>query len=114
MPITPGTVTVDDEGNATTGDHPAGRLYALLLTKVAADSAAMGVDPPAGEEGAPALKALASLCNTQAAWLAGEFDRLRAAVSTSTSGLQRMPATPDENTDTKAPSAKKLLPLEYE
>jgi predicted lipid-binding transport protein (Tim44 family) len=113
MSFSPGTVTVDDQGVATVGDDPAGRLYTLLVGKVNADAAALGVDPPAGEEGAPALKAVASLANVQAAWLAGEFDRLRAAVTTSTSGLQRMPATPDENTDTKAPSAKKLLALEY-
>lgn len=113
MAITPGTVTVDDEGEVTTGAHPAGRLFALLLAKATTDAAAFDAPAPEGPDGAKTLQALAGLANLQAEWLCAEFDLLRAAVGTSLSGVQRMPSSTSENTDTKAPSAEKLLPLKY-
>jgi hypothetical protein len=119
MAITPGTVVVDDDGNIEQADDPAGRLFTLLHAQAVTDLAAVPLPPgmPApsmsGPEAAPALKAIAKSANLYAAWLCGEFDRIRAAVTTSDAGIQRMPASTAEDTETKAPAAKKLLTLEY-
>ena len=108
-----GNVTVEDDGEVSASTGAAGRLFVVLRASVDASRADFDLPPLADtEDDAPVLKSLAGQANAFASWLVAELTaQTTALVSTSTTGLQRMPASTAENTDTKAPSANKSLAL---
>lgn len=103
-----GTVTIDGDGNAS-GSGASRRLYDLMLARAQTQA---GDDFPEGEDSVPVKEGIASLANDLGSWLVTELQsHCAASVSTSLSGLQRMPASTAENTDTKAPGTTKTIPL---
>lgn len=102
MAMTAGTVTIDDEGNAS-GAGCARELFDDYMPKMA--------DFP---EGVPlsaqvaAKRQIADLCNSVAQVLVGHIAsnaEVTVTVGTDDAGIQRMPATTTEDTPCKAPGS---------
>ncbi len=109
-----GTVVISDAGAETSKTGAAGRLYDLLKAATDAKLAELGEDPLTGEEAAPAMQGIAATANAMASWLVNELTvKTVATITTSQAGLQRMPASTAENTETKAPAALKSLVLAH-
>lgn len=101
MALTLGSVTVDTDGTVTKSGE-CGTLYDLLVGTF---------PPPSQENGGAAVNAnMAKLATVLAGYTHGLLTaRARVKVATTDTGLQRMPASTAENTDTKGPSGDKLL-----
>lgn len=106
-----GSVTIADDGTAS-GTGAALRLYNLLVASATTAAEAAGVPFPTGADAAKSLRAVANMANDFSSWLVTELTtQTAAAITTGTAGLQRMPASTAENTDTKAPATTKSLAL---
>lgn len=108
-----GSVTISASGGETlTG--AAGRLYTIRKARAVLKLAAFGQTIPAGAEGVEMKQAIADEANDLATWLITELTaQTVATVGTGLAGLQRMPAVTTEDTDTKAPSPAKTIPLTH-
>lgn len=110
MALTIGSVTVDEDGVAT-GSGEAKALYDILALRAAAKIAESEYEAPP-EAVAASLQGVAELATDLATYFVQALTlRAKAAITTGDAGLQRMPASTAENTDTKAPSAQKLLSI---
>lgn len=110
-----GSVVVVDTGVVASSTGAAGRLFVVLRAGLDTTRATFGLaaitETP---DNAPVLKGLASTANSFATWLVTELtSQTTATISTSASGLQRMPASTAEDTETKAPGTTKTLPLAH-
>jgi hypothetical protein len=103
-----GSASVDDDGNVTKSGV-IGRCYDEIYANTATN---IQGGFPSGATGTTFKRAIA----TQATNLGTALFKVltldaQAKITTATSGLQRMPASTAENTDTKAPSGDKFLSI---
>lgn len=103
-----GSATISDAGVESLSGA-AGRLYTILKARFATK---MPGGIPAGAAGVPFQRGLAESATDIATFLVTELTTYTTAtVGTGLSGVQRMPAVTTEDTDTKAPSVAKNIPL---
>lgn len=90
MSLTAGSVVVQSSGSVT-GSDAAERLYNILIAR-AASKLDGGI--PSGPDGAAIKKGFAELATDIATWMVAEIKTYaKAVVSTSSSGLQTLPAS---------------------
>lgn len=108
MAMTLGSASVANDGTVTKSGV-IGRCYDELYASAAA-SFQGGF--PSGAIGTSFKTAIAKQATSQGTAMYNVLTMdATAKIATSTTGLQRMPASTAENTDTKAPSADKFLPI---
>jgi hypothetical protein len=108
MAMTLGSASVDDAG-VVTKSGVIGRFYDQLY---ASALASIPGGWPAGAVGLSLKRAIATNATNQGTILYTVLTSdAQAKITTSNSGLQRMPASTSENTDTKAPSGDKFLAI---
>lgn len=108
MAMTLGEATVDGNGNVTKSGV-IGRCYDELYASAAARFQG---GFPSGATGTAFKTAIAKQATVQGTSLYNVLTMdAEAKIATTVPGLQRMPASTTENTDTKAPSADKFLPI---
>jgi hypothetical protein len=103
-----GSATVDNNGNVTKSGV-VGRCYDEIF---ASTSASIPGGFPSGATGTTFKRAIASQATNMGTALYKVLTiDAQVKIGTSVSGLQRMPASTAEDTDTKAPSLDKFLPI---
>lgn len=111
MALTLGSVTVSDAGVVTKSGE-CETLYDLLYADVLSSMAEVGAQPPTGPASAALKRGIARSATTIATYVHGLLtSRAKARIATTDSGLQRMPASTAEDTNTKGPAAEKLLSI---
>jgi hypothetical protein len=107
MAMIGGSITIDPGTGADSGTGLSYELFTDLDAKV-------DFGPLTGAELATAKQQLADLCQSIGTVVVAHVAaNAKAKVTTSSTGLQRLPAAPlDEDKDCKAPSATKYLAIE--
>lgn len=111
MALTLGSVSVAADGIVTKSGECA-TLYDLLIADVETATIEAGAAMPTGPASAGIKRNMARLATTMATYCHGLLTaRATVKISTTDSGLQRMPASTVEDTACKAPSTDKFLPI---
>lgn len=106
-----GSISIAADGTVTkSGECEV--VWDLLEADAVTSVAEFGKALPTGPKSVPRKKAQARLATTIATYVRTLITaRAQAEIRTSASGLQRMPASTAEDTDTKAPAAAKYLSI---
>lgn len=106
-----GSVTVAADGTVTKSGE-CEIVYDLLYATVTATAADLGVALPTGPDSVAAKRAIGRQATVLATYVYNALTtRATAKIATTSTGLQRMPASTAENTDCKAPGTDKFLAI---